>query len=294
MKTALPASIILIGLVSLYPLQRWIDRTWPREAISDETLYFSNGETIKRMSLGLESLAADIYWIRTVQYFGRKLLESDSPVSVASTRNLRMDLLAPLLNIVVTLDPHHIPAYRFGAIFLPDHDLNAAIALLERGIRENPEKWRLYQDLGYIYWQMGDFNKAAEVIERGAGMEGAPWWMRDLAGVMRIRGGSREVARRIYLDYANDEDQNIRAQAIERLKQLRSLDEIDLINARLARYREQTGHCPESLRELSQLLRQAGLTLNEELLPVDPNGFAYVLDQAKCQAQLSPNSTILR
>jgi tetratricopeptide (TPR) repeat protein len=292
MKTAIPASIIIIGLASLYPLQRWIDRTWPREVISDETLYFANGETIKRLSLGLESLAADIYWIRTVQYFGRKLLESDSPISVANTRNIRMDLLAPLLSIVVTLDPHHIPAYRFGAIFLADS--TTAIDLLQRGIRENPRQWRLYQDLGYIYWQMGDFAKAAEVYERGGEIEGAPWWMRDLAGVMRIKGGSREVARRIYSDYAKSEDQNIRTQAIERLKQLRSLDEIDVINTLLAGYREQTGHCPESLRELAPGLRQMGLTLNEESLPLDPDGFTYALDQAKCQAQLSPNSTILR
>ena len=39
------------------------------------------------MSLGLEAFVADIYWIRTVQYFGRKLIESGQPMSdVASQK----------------------------------------------------------------------------------------------------------------------------------------------------------------------------------------------------------------
>ena len=72
------------------------------------------------MSLGLEALAADVYWIRTVQYFGRKVIDSGKPLSSAVSKDLRMDLLAPLLDIVVTLDPQHIPAYRFRQYFFPN------------------------------------------------------------------------------------------------------------------------------------------------------------------------------
>src|SRR5688572_6237278 len=151
-----PKVILVVGLSLLYPMQRWIDRTSPRPTVNEEALYFSSPKNIKKMSLGLEGLAADIYWIRTVQYFGRKLVESGKPLSSGATRDLRMDLLAPLLNIVVTLDPQHVPAYRFGAMFLPERDLPAAVDLVERGIRENPNQWRLYQDLAYIYWQAGN------------------------------------------------------------------------------------------------------------------------------------------
>ena len=76
-----------------------------------------------------------------------------------------MELLAPLLDIVVTLDPHHIAAYRFGAIFLPERDRAAAINLLERGIKANPTAWRLYQDIAYIYWQEGDYTQAARYAQ---------------------------------------------------------------------------------------------------------------------------------
>jgi tetratricopeptide (TPR) repeat protein len=297
-----PKVVLVVGLSLLYPMQRWIDRTSPQAAISEESLYFSSGESIKKMSLGLEALAADIYWIRTVQYFGRKLFEG--PRSSAATANLRMDLLAPLLNIVITLDPQHIPAYRFGAMFLPERDLPAAIDLVERGIRENPNEWRLYQDIAYIYWQAGNasaagmqadnYEKSAYWFEKGGQVPGAAWWMSDLAGLMRIKGGSRDAARAIYSAYLSSDDQNVRNQAIERLKQLRSLDEMDAINALLARYKEQTGVCPADLRAVASRLRSMNLTIDDDLMPVDPNGFAYAYDSGKCKAELAFESTVPR
>jgi tetratricopeptide (TPR) repeat protein len=205
-----------------------------------------------------------------------------------------MDLLAPLLNIVVTLDPQHIAAYRFGAIFLPERDPSAAIELLERGIGDNPNEWRLYQDLAYIYWQMGDYQSAAEWYERAGQIQGSPWWIRDLAGLMKIKGGSREVARAIYSQYSESDDPKIRAQAVERLKQLRSLDERDVLNDLLARYKQQTGACPTSLRPFAQRLHSIGFNLNENFLPVDPNGFAYAFDAASCKVTLARESTIMR
>jgi tetratricopeptide (TPR) repeat protein len=299
-----PAAILVVGLVLLYPMQRWIDKTSSRETVSEEALYLSSGKTIKKLSLGLEALAADIYWIRTVQYFGRKLIDSGKPLSSAATKDIRMDLLAPLLNIVVTLDPQHIPAYRFGAIFLPERDLPAAIALIERGISENPNEWRLYQDLAYIYWQAGNtaaaedqadsYSKAAHWFEKGSEVPGAPWWMRDLAGLMKIKGRSREAARAVYSAYLSSDDQNVRAQAIDRLKQLRSLDELDAINALLARYKQQTGACPADLRTLASRLRSMNLPVNDDSMPVDPYGFAYGYDAARCKAELSLESTVAR
>ena len=300
----LPVSILIVGLGLLYPMQQWIDRSSVRPSSDDEALYLASGKTIKRMSLGLDALAADVYWIRTVQYFGRKLIDSGKPLSSAATKDLRMDLLAPLLDIVVTLDPKHVPAYRFGAIFLPERDMPSAITLLERGIAENPDEWRLYQDLAYIYWQAGNtssseeqadnYAKSAAWFERGGNVAGAPWWMRDLAGLMKIKGGSREAARAIYMSYLTSDDPNVRGQAVERLKQLRSLDEMDAINELLARYREQTGACPSDLRVFAARLRSMNFTLDNDSMPVDPDGFAYVYDSSKCKAEPSLESTVPR
>jgi tetratricopeptide (TPR) repeat protein len=291
----LAAVLVALGLAALYPVQRWIDSTTLRDPAGEEVLYISSGEMIKRLSLGLEGLAADVYWIRTVQYFGRKILEEGEGKSAYDSRNIRMDLLAPLLNIVVTLDPHHISAYRFGAIFLPERDPQAAIDLLERGIRANPREWRFYQDLGYIYWQAGDYQKAAEWYDTGSSIEGAAWWMRDLAGVMRIKGGSRDMARAIYEQYYREsDDPMIRSQAVERLLQLRALDEIDAINGMLSQARDRAGSCPASLRPLAQRIQAIGIRLDEEMHPLDPAGFPYRFDNMTCKVSLSNESPVPR
>ncbi|MBI3650927.1 MAG: hypothetical protein HY231_07735 [Acidobacteria bacterium] len=294
MKRLLLISIIVVGVAALYPLQRWMDATAPHEVISEESLYFSSGQTIKRMSLGLDAIVADIYWIRAVQYFGNKVLDSGQSAAMNNTGKLKMQLLAPLLDIIVELDPQHISAYRFGAIFLPERDLPAAIALLERGIKANPNQWRLYQDLGYIYWQSDDYAKAAEWYERGSAIPGVPYWMHDMVGFMQIKGGSRETAWAIYSQYAESEDPKIRAQAIGRLQQLRALNDLDIINALLAEYKKETGRCAENLRHLAVRLHAAKLDLNKDGLPVDPEGFAYVLDPTICKADISRESPIPR
>lgn len=303
-KDLVLAGTLIASLAALYPMQRWIDRSSPRESVSEETLYFASGRTIKRISLGLDALAADLYWIRTVQYFGRKVIDSGKPASSAATKDIRMDLLAPLLNIVVSIDPHHIPAYHFGAMFLPERDLPAATALLEKGIRENPNLWRLYQDLAYIYWQAGNaadgdeqaryYTKAAEWYTSGAAVEGAPEWMKDLAGLMMMKGRSRDAARAVYSAYLSSEDANVRKQAIDRLKQIRSLDDMDAIDSLLALYKQATGACPSDLRVLIPKFRAMNFILQEEGLPVDPDGFAYELDPISCKVTLNRWTAVSR
>jgi tetratricopeptide (TPR) repeat protein len=278
--------VIVIGLASLFFLQRRIDSSSPREVIDDETLYFASGKTIKRMSLGLDGLVADVYWIRTVQYFGRKVLAEGDP------RSVKMALLANLLNIIVDLEPHHITAYRFGAVFLPDQDPKAAVDLLEKGIKENPDEWRLYQDLGFIYWHVRDYATASDVYERGSQIPGAPWWMRDLSGFLKVKGGSRETAREIYNRYLTSDDPNIRAQAIVRLNQIESLDELDAINQLLTRYKSETGRCPPNLRVLARWLAAMGVPLDNNLDPVDPDGYPYTFDSANCQAGKPRESSV--
>jgi hypothetical protein len=117
--------------------------------------------------------------------------------------------------------------------------------------------------------------------------------MADMAGVMRIQGGERATARRIYTEYLASEEPHIRDQAAARLKQIDSLNQIDKINEELRKRFEQTGACPASLRALARELYSKGLTLNSQMMPVDPDGFPYSLN-ASCRAELDRHSTIPR
>src|SRR6185503_7629083 len=161
-----------------------------------------------------------------------------------------------------------------------------------------------YQDLAYIYWQAGNgktgeekagyYAKAAEWYQKGSEVPGAMWWMRDLAGYMKIAGGSREMAYAVYTNYLNSDDENVRNQAINRLKQLRSLDDMDIINEALDQYIKARGGCPNDLRELAPVLRAKKLNVNDDRLPVDPDGFNYEVNMETCRAKLQSLSTIPR
>ena len=74
-------------------------------------LYLWSGAHVKRLFPGFEGLAADVYWLRTVQYFGGQRLFATSK---------RFELLRPLIEITTTLDPRLEIAYRYGAIFLSE------------------------------------------------------------------------------------------------------------------------------------------------------------------------------
>src|SRR5262249_6292581 len=81
-----------------------------------EVLHTLLPKVLKRLSLGYDGLLADIYWTRAVQYFGNK-------------HNIGAEdfnLLAPLLDITTTLDPHLIVAYEYGTNFLAPPPPNGA------------------------------------------------------------------------------------------------------------------------------------------------------------------------
>src|SRR5436305_2003024 len=134
------AALILVVCLATSAWLAWRVDQSRIELPPDEVLYLQTPRAVRIMSLGYTGLAACIYWTRAVQYFGEK--------NIAKAK--RFDLLKPLLNLTVSLDPHLIAAYTFGGIFLaqsPPYGAgtpDAAVDVVERGIRDNPNDWRLY------------------------------------------------------------------------------------------------------------------------------------------------------
>jgi tetratricopeptide (TPR) repeat protein len=192
-------SLLIISLALSAAAQNWLDAQ-PRPAETqgaiDETLYLTSGEALKRASLGFDGLLADIYWIRTIEYFGANFERQKAAQGFVDIREMRR--LEPLLEITTELNPNHIAAYRFGAFFLPYLDPEKATSFVNRGIRNNPNEWRLYQDLGFIYWRRGRYREASEAYMAGSQVTGAPAWMEAMAATMLASGGERETAREIF------------------------------------------------------------------------------------------------
>lgn len=257
-------------------------------------MYVSPGSA-RRLALGFNGLAADWYWLRALQYIGRKTLAYRGSLQMDDLGPLQLKALAPLLEQATTLDPQFLAAYQYGAIVLPAVDAEAAVRLVEKGIRENPRAWRLHSSLGYIRWQQGRFAEAAEAYAAGGRVEGAPPWMTAMAAQMSAKGGSRETARAIYeVMLRTTDDEQMKLLAFRRLVQLQSLDERDALRRLLSTHRERAGRCAADWRELSAPLRAARLKLDASGTPLDPTGVPYKLLADRCDAELGERSEVLR
>ncbi len=287
---------VLLGLASVVGLSRWLESHKPPtdSKIEEEQLYLS-GVTARRISLGFNGLAADWYWMRSLQYVGRKIIGVPENVPIDSLGQLNLKLLAPLLDAATTLDPQFMEPYQYAAVVLPDIDREQAIRITRKGIAANPSAWRLYQHLGYIYWQQGDFQAAGEAYDQGAKLPGAPPWMLAMKAKMAVEGGSRELAREIYNRmFEQAGDSQVKEMARRRLWQLDSLDQRDGLRKVLSAYQSKVGRCPASWKEIEPVLRALRMNLDSAGAPVDPAGTAYVLVSAGCDVELDPKSEVPR
>ena len=268
--------------VAVWLLQVAIDDGFGEYRATEEILYVEDGETLKKVLLGFESVAADLYWLRAVQYFGGQRLYS---------QDKRFELLEPLLDITTTLDPHLNVAYTYGATLLSEPWPTGAgvplkgLKLIDKGIENNPDYWRFYLDKGFIYfWVLKDYKTAAEIFLEGSELPGAPYWMVATAGRTLARGGERETARELWeILYETAENSQMQSNAEIHLQQLDALDQIEVLTKLARKYKEQFGQFPESWRALveARYLRR---------VPVDPIGVPYVLNPRDEKAEVSEDS----
>jgi len=288
------ALITLIGLAGVVGLSRLIDARQPATLAggTDDQLYLS-GSTVKRVSIGFNGLAADWYWMRSLQYVGRKILKSGQGLQLDNLGTLNLKLLAPLLDTATTLDPEFMEPYEYAAIVLPGIDINEATRITKKGITANPNSWRLYQHLGYIYWQQRDYEAARETYREGAKIPGAPAWMEAMQARMAAEGGSRDTAREIYRRmFEQSDDPKVKEMARTRLLQLQSLDERDALRRLMNGYKAQMGKCPATWLELAPALRVLKVPTDTNGAPFDPAGVAYVLLPDKCDLETDPKSKV--
>lgn len=284
--------LVVVGMACAALLVRWSDALRPPvdPNIIEESLYL-NGKTAKRLSLGFNGLFADWYWMRALQYVGKKRLSSGD-LSLDNLGQLNIKLLAPMLDTATTLDPQFLEPYEYAAIVLPAIDVQQAIRLTQKGIDANPNAWRLYHHLGYIYWREGEYQMASEMYGRGAKVPGAPTWMEAMKAKMIADGGSRSTAREIYMRmYEQSTEQQVREMARKRLLQLDSLDQRDALRKLFAAYKARSGKCPDSWRELGPVFRAVRIPVDQSGAPLDPSGTPYVLKPGACEVELDPQKT---
>jgi tetratricopeptide (TPR) repeat protein len=231
-----------------------------RGSVAREALYVRSTKALRWMSLGYTGLL--------VQYFGEQ----------HQRRTGDFRLLAPLLQITTELDPKLLPAYEFGANFLAPKPPGgaglpgAALALIQYGIEHNPNQWRLYYNLGFLYYlELKDYPHAADAFKQGAALPVTHPFMSILAAQMAQHAGEFETARMLWLTaYQSTKEELIRQNAVDHLLALQVDEDVTRLEQVVERYREQRGRLPVTMGDLER----AGFIRGT---PVDPKGHPYKL-----------------
>lgn len=265
--------VIAVGLVggsALVALQRRLDATLQPLRQEAAVLYLPSGTWLKRLSLGYDGLLACIYWTRAVQHYGRERLATSQS----------FPLLYALLDITTTLDPELVIAYRFGALFLAEPPplgpgrVEEAVKLLEKGMAAKPRYWRFWGDLGFIYyWNTRDYARASTAFLEGSRKADAPAWMKVMAARVASEGRDRKTSLFLWHEiYQSTDDPAIRGHALLRWREVKVGEDVEQLEALVARYRRERRAAPRSVNDLVEGGYLAGM-------PVDPLGFPYWLDQ---------------
>ena len=281
-------TVIAVGVLmaAAARLQLLCERTSPLPERNEATLYLTSGNALRRMTIGYSALAADVYWIRAIQHFGDKRLGRAAAPGGAERD---FPLLYPLLDLTTTLDPRFNIAYRFGAIFLAEPvpggagrpDL--AIALLEKGLREAPDKWEYVVDVGFVhYWWLHNYREAAGWFDRASHLPHAPSWLGAMAATTLAQGGDRTSSRQMWQALRESADNDwLRGSAERALMQLGALDQIDELQQIVDRAAKEDGAPPVGGRVVQ---------INGRVI-VDPTGVPYEVD-AEGRVHLGQKSSL--
>lgn len=278
------AIFLVAAFAGIWRLQQHIDAHLGALAEEQDEVVLRSPALVKFLSLEYSPLLADIYWTRVVQYYGIKRVRHDADLAS----------LWPLLDITTTLDPNLLVAYRFGATFLSEAQPQGAgrpdlaVQLIQRGIRNNPDYWRFYEDLGFVYYiDEKDYTRASQAFLEGSRKPGAQIWMKVMAAKIASEGESFDTSMFLWTEtYNSASDPQVKRNALEHMQTLHAAEDCRQLNLLADAYEKQTGSRP---RRIANLI-ESGL-LRVPAPPTDPLGFAYVVDETG-KVQTSPASPL--
>lgn len=195
MKPWLAALIAVVALAGARVARETAATARPPD-VRDEP-YAPSPTAAPLVALGYRELAADVLWVRLRGYFG-------DPDSTAAG-------IEGVVDAIVSLDPHYHWVYEFGAraMTMAAHGVDQetylhAISVLERGMTEYPDEWKLPDLAGEIYTQDLVTKDPAQrrawdetgilLTERAIRKPGAPVAAATWAATMRSKLGQQDRA----------------------------------------------------------------------------------------------------
>ncbi len=204
--------IIAALFLTLVPIQKQIDTIrdgWPEK---EELLYLPSGNMLSIVSLGFDQLAADILYIKMIDYFSTHLMTDHSYI-----------WLYHIADLVTTLDPHFRFPYIFAGLMLnlEGGQFDNARKILTKGSLVFTDDWYFPFALGLNYFfGSADFETAARYFENSHQL-GGPEYLSNFAAKLRANGKTRETTLEfLRFLYGSFHDENIKKIIMDRIREL--------------------------------------------------------------------------
>ena len=227
------------------------------------------------LAFGFRSTLADFTFLEAIQ-----LLALRKSGKLAAELMPLQRSMEHLLAYALEVDPKFAGAYRFAGTALPHPTVDGkalgvlpAIPLLEQGVRELPDEWRIGFLLGFLRaYYLGDYAGAAQAMAIAARAPGSPAYLGLLATRLAAQGGELQLATQLaeaMLAQANEDE--TQRQWEDRVKALHMERDLRAIEAAAQRWLADNGMPAPSVRALAA----AGYLQPE---PTEPHGGRYILD----------------
>ena len=194
---------------------RFIHRVLPAPHPLEELSYYPSGAHLAPATLGHAESAADLAWLRAVQYYGEHRFTDN--------RFVRME---HVFDILTSLSPGFVPAYVFGAFALAQEgrDFPAAERIMLKGLAANPESGELAFEAGFLYFVRPggrDFENAARYFTQASRQPDAPPEAARFAAFAEQQSGGLSVAYALWQDVArNSRNRYLRDMALRQMREI--------------------------------------------------------------------------
>jgi tetratricopeptide (TPR) repeat protein len=254
--------IILLGWAIVASLQR-LEQYRPAEIRAEELAFLPKGSVLRIAVLGYRHVAADLIWLKAVQYFG------EHKQNVSGYR-----WAYHTTNVVTDLDPQFVLAYYTGGTVLGVWAglLDESVALLKKGIQHNPQDWHLPFLLGYDYfYELCDSANGSQYLQLASALPGAPPYLAKLAARLAVEAGNPDAALEFLARFRQQvTDERIREALEQRMKEVVTERVIRSLEKAISHFKAQYGRLPDRLDELV-------VTGIIDGIPIEPLGGQYVL-----------------
>ena len=186
-----------------------------RDAAAQQEFNLPPVSILRASTFGYNELAADLVWVRTINYFTDQLFRSKEMVHIKK-----------YLDTIIALDSQFKEIYIYGPSMLlslrglkyTNREVMSAIEILKQAVEAFPEDWSFPKMLGSYYLfelkgkdtaEKDSFSRqGAEWIRRAALLGAKEPWLTSLAAKVLSQQGQRELAIRhlqeMYMTTQND------------------------------------------------------------------------------------------